>query len=98
MPENLTATPEASRWEHLIRLGIVVALVVGVVGRFVTRSPLWLDEALSVNIAAMPLADIGTALRSERVLLGRLGVGPGEHRFNVLFSLGDSVMMIFLTG
>ncbi len=36
----------------------VGALVVGVVLRFVTRSPLWLDEALSVNIAHLPIGDI----------------------------------------
>lgn len=45
----------------------VVALLVaaGVVLRFVTTSPLWLDEALSVNIASLPLGDIGDALRQD---------------------------------
>lgn len=45
----------------------VVALVVaaGVVLRFVAASPLWLDEALSVDIAAGPLADIPDALRRD---------------------------------
>jgi len=47
---------------------VVIALVavgLGVVLRFVTRSPLWLDEALSVNIARLPLADIPAALRHD---------------------------------
>lgn len=45
----------------------VVALLVaaGVVLRFVTTSPLWLDEALSVNIASLPLGEIGDALRQD---------------------------------
>lgn len=37
----------------------------GVVLRFVTTSPLWLDEALSVNIAALPLDEIPAALRLD---------------------------------
>lgn len=46
---------------------VVVALLVaaGVLLRFVTTSPLWLDEALSVNIASLPLGDIGDALRQD---------------------------------
>jgi mannosyltransferase len=41
------------------------ALVAGAVLRFVTTSPLWLDEALSVNIASLPVGDIGDALRRD---------------------------------
>lgn len=40
-------------------------VVVGVAFRFLTRSPLWLDEALSVNIAALPLGEIPEALRRD---------------------------------
>jgi hypothetical protein len=54
-----------ARWERALRLGIVVALVAGVVLRFVTRSPLWLDEALSANIADLPLGEIPEALRRD---------------------------------
>ena len=43
----------------------VAALVVGVVTRFVTRSALWLDEALSVNIATLPLGDLRSALEHD---------------------------------
>ena len=61
-----STTPAWGRWgtadqgRHLRR-----ALVIGVVLRFVTRSPLWLDEALSVNIARLPLGDIPEALRHD---------------------------------
>ncbi len=44
---------------------VVVAVVAGVVTRFVTTSSLWLDEALSVNIASLPIGDIGEALRHD---------------------------------
>ncbi len=43
----------------------VVAVLAGVVLRFVARSPLWLDEALTVNIAKLPLADIPEALHHD---------------------------------
>lgn len=48
-------------------LPIVAALAVvgGVVLRFLPRSDLWLDEALSVNIASLPLGDIPEALRHD---------------------------------
>jgi len=50
-----------------VELKILVALVVGagLVLRFVTRSPLWLDEALSVNIASLPIGEIPEALRHD---------------------------------
>lgn len=41
------------------------AVLVGVVLRFVTRSPLWLDESLSVNIARLPVSQIPEALRHD---------------------------------
>jgi hypothetical protein len=44
---------------------VLAALVVGVVLRFLTTSHLWLDEALSVDIARLPLADIPGALRHD---------------------------------
>lgn len=49
-------------------LDVVLLVVIGVVGlvlRFLQRSPLWLDEALSANIASLPLGDIGSALRRD---------------------------------
>ena len=45
---------------------MVGGLALAAIGfRFVTRSPLWLDEALSVNIARLPLGDIPEALRHD---------------------------------
>src|SRR5690606_26888447 len=47
------AWPNAS--DHLpvpVAVLVGIALVAGVIGRFVVDSPLWLDEALSVNIAS----------------------------------------------
>ncbi len=40
-------------------------LVVGLVAYFWTRSDLWLDEALSVNIARLPFGEMGHALRHD---------------------------------
>ncbi|MFL6206217.1 MAG: glycosyltransferase family 39 protein [Acidimicrobiales bacterium] len=45
--------------------GVALAVIVGIVVRFTTTSPLWLDEALSVNIASLPLGDIPAALRHD---------------------------------
>lgn len=53
------------RWRVPAYLLMGGALVVGLVLRFVTRSPLWLDEALSVNIASLPVGQIGPALRHD---------------------------------
>jgi hypothetical protein len=50
-------------WITPVAVGAVVAA--GVVLRFVQRSPLWLDEALSVNIAGLPVGDLLEALRHD---------------------------------
>ena len=42
-----------------------VAVLVGVLTRFVTTSSLWLDEALTVNIASLPLGELTEALRHD---------------------------------
>lgn len=49
-------------WAALV-IGVVVAA--GVVARFVADSHLWLDEALTVNIAAVPLSELTEALRRD---------------------------------
>ncbi|MEY4129936.1 MAG: hypothetical protein RLZZ31_60 [Actinomycetota bacterium] len=41
------------------------ALLVGLITRVITRSELWLDEALSVNIATLPLSEIPEALKRD---------------------------------
>ena len=43
----------------------VAAVVVGLVTRFVTRSSLWLDEALSVNLSQLPIGQLTEALRHD---------------------------------
>ncbi|MBW3536581.1 MAG: glycosyltransferase family 39 protein [Actinobacteria bacterium] len=45
--------------------GIALVIIGGIVLRFVASSPLWLDEALSVNIAKVPLGDLAEALRHD---------------------------------
>ena len=47
------------------KAAIVGALAGGLVLRFVTTSHLWLDEALSVDIARLPVGDIPDALRHD---------------------------------
>ncbi len=43
----------------------VVAIAGGIVLRFVARTPLWLDEALSLNIASLPPSEMLDALRHD---------------------------------
>lgn len=49
----------------VVPVAVAAALVVAVLVRLHTRSELWLDEALSVNIATLPLADLPAALRQD---------------------------------
>jgi hypothetical protein len=50
-------------WATPVVVGAIV--VAGIALRFVQRSPLWLDEALSVNIAQLPVGDLLEALRHD---------------------------------
>ncbi|MGE3620808.1 MAG: glycosyltransferase family 39 protein [Acidimicrobiia bacterium] len=65
---------------------VALAVAVGVVARFTTSSPLWLDEALTVDIARLPLSEIGPALRRD-------GHPPLYywllHGWTTLFGTGD---------
>ena len=47
------------------QLAAVAAVVLGMALRFISRSHLWLDEALSVSIAELPLGSIPEALRHD---------------------------------
>ncbi|HEX7097124.1 MAG TPA: glycosyltransferase family 39 protein [Acidimicrobiales bacterium] len=47
------------------RILVALCVVGGGVARFVPSTPLWLDEALTVNIAAAPLGDIHDLLRHD---------------------------------
>ncbi len=70
-PEALEGSedPEGPAFGHGIRLaigvGVVVVMVAAVVLRFWTRSDLWLDEALTVNIARLPLHELPSYLRRD---------------------------------
>jgi len=48
-----------------VRVAVGVILAVAVVLRFASWSHLWLDEALTVNIAGLPLGEIPGALRGD---------------------------------
>jgi uncharacterized membrane protein len=56
-----TARPRA----YLIAIVLGAVLLVAVALRFVTKSDLWLDEALTVNIAKLPLSDLQEALKRD---------------------------------
>ncbi len=49
----------------VLAVGVVAVLAVALVLRFWTRSDLWLDEALTVNIAKQPLHEIPSYLRRD---------------------------------
>jgi mannosyltransferase len=67
--EDDAVVAEAGRTRRLppwVPLAVPAAVVaLGVVLRFVQRSPLWLDEALSVNIAQLPPSELLDALRHD---------------------------------
>src|SRR5438105_13993746 len=52
-------------WARVAPAAVAIVLVVAVVLRFTTRSHLWLDEALSVNIARLPFGRLHAALRQD---------------------------------
>jgi mannosyltransferase len=63
------ATRWASLWDPFARPAewvlLIVALVAGIAARLLPSTPLWLDEALSVDIASQPLGDITERLRHD---------------------------------
>lgn len=58
-------TPRADVVRTTVGLAIGVAVVAGIAFRLFTKSDLWSDEALSVNIANLPLHDLRAALRQD---------------------------------
>ncbi|MGB6059460.1 MAG: glycosyltransferase family 39 protein, partial [Microthrixaceae bacterium] len=56
---------DPTRADRLLTAVAAAAVVVGIVIRFLPRSGLWLDEALSVNIANLPVGEITSALRHD---------------------------------
>jgi len=55
----------APRLARLIFVGAVAVVVLGIALRFVARSDMWLDEALTLNISRLPLGQIHGALRRD---------------------------------
>lgn len=51
-----------ARW---VVVAVVAVVAIGIVMRFVAFSEMWLDEALSVNVARLPLRDIPEWLRHD---------------------------------
>ncbi len=60
-----TAVEAPSKAPREITIIGISAAVFGVVLRFASRSPMWLDEALTVNIARLPVGLIHEALRHD---------------------------------
>ncbi len=54
-----------TRTRNVTALAFGAVVVVGVMLRFVTRSDLWLDEALSVNVARLPFGQIAPWLKHD---------------------------------
>ena len=59
------STPWTSRLAPLAPVAVAAVVAVGVALRFFSTSELWLDEALSANIAALPVGDLLDALRHD---------------------------------
>ena len=49
----------------VVVVGAVLVITAGIAFRFLTRSELWLDEALSVNVAHLPLSELPETLRHD---------------------------------
>ena len=64
-PDSSLDTPRHPSLGPIEFVVVAASVVAGVVLRFWTRSHLWLDEALSVDIARLPLGDIPAALRHD---------------------------------
>jgi hypothetical protein len=63
MPEEVPALTGRSRTVALV--GVVVIVAAGLLLRFWTRSGMWLDEALTVDVARLPLHELPTRLKHD---------------------------------
>jgi mannosyltransferase len=63
MPEAVT--PLTGRTRTLVVVGVAAIIAAGLLLRFWTRSAMWLDEALTINIAKLPLHEIPGALKKD---------------------------------
>ena len=60
-----TSAQARNRLGAVAVISVAAVVGVGVALRFLTKSDLWLDEALSVNIAQLPIKEIPDALRQD---------------------------------
>jgi hypothetical protein len=60
-----SSAPGRFRWDLVAKVAVVGSLVLAVWLRFWTPSALWLDEALTVDIARAPLHQIPQLLRHD---------------------------------
>jgi mannosyltransferase len=64
--EDPLQEPDQGRRTPLpLAIAMAATALIALVGRFFITTPLWLDEALSVNLAKLPIGDIGAALRHD---------------------------------
>lgn len=61
----LRASPVERRRLALLAVAVLAVVAFGVVLKFWTRSDLWLDEALTVDISRLPVSQIPAALRRD---------------------------------
>jgi hypothetical protein len=65
-PPGSTAPPlDRSQRSPVVVAAVVLVGIAGLYFFFYTRSALWLDEALTVNIARLPLSDLHHALKQD---------------------------------
>ena len=64
-PAAPTRAPSSAPARLFVPAALAAVLVVACVFRFLTTSDLWLDEALTVNIAKLPLSELTHALRQD---------------------------------
>ncbi|MGH9276503.1 MAG: glycosyltransferase family 39 protein [Acidimicrobiales bacterium] len=66
-PRPAPAPPDAAGdgTGRALRIAVIAVLAIGVFLRFASWSHLWLDEALTVNIARLPLGELTEALRHD---------------------------------
>lgn len=112
-PVPLADDPEAfparaGRWRWIDLAGLAAVAILAVVARIWISSPMWLDEALTVNIAADPIGQIPGALRHDGhpplyyvVLHGWMSVfGTSDHAIRALAAVFGllTVPAAFLVG
>ncbi len=108
VPDDGAGTAGDTRLHPAALAAVAVAVLAGVALRLRSRSPLWLDEALTVNISRLPLSQLHTALRRDGappffyLLLhgwtNVFGTGDGAARLlSAVFSVA-TLPLVYLVG